>query len=81
MGNVIFGMMVSLDGFVADRTGSVRRLYPEGYNGPRNLNTEKGRDKIYSKHDEKTVYSSFQGQSRPGTSQRREDHGANRRRI
>ena len=30
MGNVIFGMMVSLDGFVADRTGSVRRLYPEG---------------------------------------------------
>jgi len=30
MGNVIFGMMVSLDGFVADRTGSVSRLYPEG---------------------------------------------------
>jgi len=30
MGNVIFGMMVSLDGFVADRTGSVRRLYAEG---------------------------------------------------
>jgi hypothetical protein len=29
------------------------------HNGPRNLNTEKGRDKIYSKHDEKTVYSSF----------------------
>ncbi|GAC1349505.1 MAG: hypothetical protein NVSMB27_23270 [Ktedonobacteraceae bacterium] len=51
------------------------------YNGPRNVNTEKGRDKIYSKHDEKTVYSSFQGQSRPGTSQRREDYGANRRRI
>ena len=51
------------------------------YNGPRNLNTEEGRHKIYSKHDEKTVYSSFQGQSRPGTSQRREDHGTNRRRI
>lgn len=30
MGNVLFGMMVSLDGFVADNTGSVRRLYPEG---------------------------------------------------
>jgi len=37
MGNVIFGMMVSLDGFVADRTGSVRRLYPEGSLG---ANTE-----------------------------------------
>jgi hypothetical protein len=51
------------------------------YNGPRNLNTEEGRHKIYSKHDEKTVYSSFQGQSRPGTSQGREDHDTNRRRI
>lgn len=30
MGNVLFGMMVSLDGFVADHTGSVSRLYPEG---------------------------------------------------
>ena len=30
MGNVIFGMMVSLDGFVADPTGEVARLYPEG---------------------------------------------------
>ena len=37
MGNVISGMMVSLDGFVADRTGSVRRLYPEGSLG---ANTE-----------------------------------------
>ena len=37
MGNVIFGMMLSLDGFVADRTGSVRRLYPEGSLG---ANTE-----------------------------------------
>jgi len=37
MGNVIFGMMVSLDGFVADRTGSVRHLYPEGSLG---ANTE-----------------------------------------
>jgi dihydrofolate reductase len=37
MGNVIFGMMVSLDGYVADRTGSVRRLYPEGSLGANTL--------------------------------------------
>ena len=49
------------------------------YTGPRKLNTEEGVDKIYSKHDEKAVYSSIQGQSRAGTAQRREDPGANRR--
>lgn len=43
------------------------------YNVPKNLNTEEGGDKIHSKHDEKTVYSSIQGQSGTGTSQRRED--------
>jgi dihydrofolate reductase len=29
MGKVIFGMTVSLDGFVEDKTGSVARLYPD----------------------------------------------------
>jgi len=33
--------------------------YTTMYTGPRNLNTEEGVHKIYSKHDEKTVYSSF----------------------
>jgi len=29
------------------------------YNGPKNLNTARGRNKIYSKQDEKTIYSCF----------------------
>jgi len=29
MGNVIFGMTMSLDGFINDRNGSVARLYPD----------------------------------------------------
>jgi len=51
------------------------------YNGPRNLNTEEGVDKIYSEHDEKTVYSSVQGQSGAGTSQRRENFRTTCRRV
>ncbi len=34
---------------------------------------EEAEDKIYLRHDEKTLYSSFQGQSGAGTAQRRED--------
>ena len=51
------------------------------YTGPRNLDTERGRNKIYSRHDEKTVYSRFQSASGSGNAQRREDTGANRRRV
>ena len=29
------------------------------YNGPRNLDTKRGENKIYSRHDEKTVYRRF----------------------
>ncbi len=29
MGKVVFGMAMSLDGFVNDRHGSVARLYPD----------------------------------------------------
>ncbi|MHB8599176.1 MAG: hypothetical protein ACYDER_20480, partial [Ktedonobacteraceae bacterium] len=42
------------------------------YNGPRNLDTKRGENKIYSRHDEKTIYRSFQGESRSGTLERRE---------
>jgi len=68
--------------------GSARAVYryletlePSDYNGPRNLNTEEGVDKIYSEHDEKTVYSSVQGQSGAGTSQRRENFRTTCRRV
>ena len=29
------------------------------YNGPRNLDTKRGKNKIYSRHDEKTIYGSL----------------------
>src|SRR6266516_44931 len=47
------------------------------YNGPRKLDTERGRNKIYSRHDEKTVYNRFQGKSGSGTLEGREDLGTN----
>src|SRR5207302_10088390 len=47
------------------------------YNGPRKLDTERGRNKIYSRHDEKTVYNRIQGKSGSGTLEGREDLGTN----
>src|SRR2546430_1381790 len=65
-----------------DYLGTVQRnpLFVQ-YTGPRNLDTERGRNKIYSSHDEKTVFSRFQSASGSGNAQRREDAGANRRRV
>ena len=65
MGNILNRAMQVL---VEANTPSLGMLDIDFYNVPKNLNTGEGGDKIYSKHDEKTVYSSFQGQSGPGTS-------------
>jgi hypothetical protein len=55
--------------------------FGEKYNGPRNLDTERGWNKISSRHDEKTVYSRFQSASGSGNTQRREDACANCYRV
>src|SRR5437660_8093551 len=63
------------------RTASRQQNRNTLYNGPRNLDTKRGENKIYSRHDEKTVYRRFQGESRSGTLERREDAGTNCLRV